>query len=392
MAWRDELQGGGVAHFRGVPFQLSKASSSHGRRNVDHQYPQRDRNFVEDMGRKSRPFNLVGFVVGDDYKAKLEACIAAAEQGGSGLLLHPYRGTLTVNCDELNVEESTAEGRMARVSWTFRESGDLTFPTVDQDTAEAARLQATATEATAIAEFVDQWDVTDEPGFVVTAAAASLQSIVDRMRAAVDPLFGLVDDFGDFTELLSEFEDDIAALVSTPLVIGARLQAIGLTIGNLRAFRELSTQAGTQGPLDATAPSDITEQTNEEAALRLQVQLGLTGAVTTITTAAFASLDDAEAARDELAGRINSESEIVSTDDLFTGLVDLRTVLVEFVDVEFQDLPALRTIAVPVLTPAVVLAWDLYADAERDAEIITRNSIQAPIFISPALSLSVLSS
>ena len=66
MTWRDTLQ---PASFRGVPFEVDDMSAKFGRRNVEHAYPQRDRGFVEDLGRAGRRFSVVGFVLGDDWRA-----------------------------------------------------------------------------------------------------------------------------------------------------------------------------------------------------------------------------------------------------------------------------------------------------------------------------------
>ena len=42
------------ASFRGVPFEVTSASLTAGRRTVVHEYPQRDKPYVEDLGRASR--------------------------------------------------------------------------------------------------------------------------------------------------------------------------------------------------------------------------------------------------------------------------------------------------------------------------------------------------
>lgn len=392
MPWQDQLQNGGVATWRGVPFELESHTGRFGRRTVRHEYPQRNKPFIEDMGRRTREFTLKGFVQGDDYFGARDALIIAAEVEGSGTLVHPYLGTLTVTLDAFDVTESTRDGRMARFSFSFIETGDLTFPTPNLDTADAAILAAGVANLTASAQFVDDFDTDGEPGFVVDSAEDQLAILTTRMRDAVQPFFGAVEDFAEFTRLIDKFDSEISTLVGTPSDLADDVVAIFVTIGNLDVLQTLHASSGTEGPLDATTAADLKEQENTEAILRLQVQAALAAAVTTTAGTTFTVFDDAIETRDELAERIALEQEIAGGHDNFVALVDLRVELVEFIDAGSQNLPRLETINVLALTPSVVLAWDLYKDATRDAEINDRNRVRNPLFLSPETDLQVLTS
>jgi len=63
MAWRDRLR---PAAFRGIPFEVSAATGSFGRRTARHEFPQRDTPAVEDLGRRTRELQITGFVIGAD--------------------------------------------------------------------------------------------------------------------------------------------------------------------------------------------------------------------------------------------------------------------------------------------------------------------------------------
>jgi len=68
-----------------------------GRRTQVHEYPQRDKPWVEDLGRSAREIAFEAFVVGADYVDQANRLLSAIEEPGPGALIHPWFGTLTVS-------------------------------------------------------------------------------------------------------------------------------------------------------------------------------------------------------------------------------------------------------------------------------------------------------
>ena len=82
MAWRENLV---PAAFRGVPFFVERhQSQAAGRRVQVHEYPGRDLPWPEDLGRRTREFEIDGYVVGDDYFAARDALLDACDRPGPG--------------------------------------------------------------------------------------------------------------------------------------------------------------------------------------------------------------------------------------------------------------------------------------------------------------------
>lgn len=137
------------ASFRGVPFGVLGSEAKFGRRLSVHEYPYRDKPWVEDLGRKTRPFSLTGFLVADslvygggEVLAQRDAMAAAAEQSGSGILIHPTYGELTVSLETVSIVERWDTGRYFDLQFSFIESGDRVFPSPETDT--GAQLDAAA--------------------------------------------------------------------------------------------------------------------------------------------------------------------------------------------------------------------------------------------------------
>jgi prophage DNA circulation protein len=144
MAWLDEIED---ASFRGVPFSVNKNRAKGGRRGPDHQYPERDKPYAEDLGRKQRGYNLDAYTLGDDAFTARDALITALETKGPGTLIHPTMGSMQVQIRDWSVSEDLVNERLiCRFSLVFVEAGDIAVPTVTADTsAQASTAADTAT-------------------------------------------------------------------------------------------------------------------------------------------------------------------------------------------------------------------------------------------------------
>ncbi|ECY3258286.1 hypothetical protein AU577_16905 [Salmonella enterica subsp. enterica serovar Alachua] len=132
--WYETLQ---PASFRGVPFAVTSGQSNFGRKTALHEYPYRDKPWVEDLGKGTRKFSLQGFLVenslvygGGDVIVQRNNLIAACETSGSGTLVHPSYGELTVSIPDggLQVTEQWDGGRCFEFTLNVIESGVKVFP------------------------------------------------------------------------------------------------------------------------------------------------------------------------------------------------------------------------------------------------------------------------
>lgn len=153
MVWRENLV---PASFRGVEFSVEESENrAGGRRIALHEYPGRDDPFAEDLGEVTRRFTIEGFIVGDDYLDRGRALIDACNVRGPGELVHPYRGSQNVVCNEIVETVRTRDGRMATYTMSFTEAGEDQFPSSDTDTEDTVRTRADAATSPIIDQFVE---------------------------------------------------------------------------------------------------------------------------------------------------------------------------------------------------------------------------------------------
>ncbi len=182
MTWRDQLR---PASFRGVPFQVRLADLRGGRSEVVHEYPQRDRPYVEDTGREPRTFRVTAYVLGDDYLDQRDRLVEVLERPPAGFpfdaggpLVLPTWGLLRAHARSYRVTEETRSGRMATIELEFTETED---PPTEQPALERVAPGPAADELAAAAS--------DAAGGVVEAGltvAGVVQSVRDATRAALD--------------------------------------------------------------------------------------------------------------------------------------------------------------------------------------------------------------
>lgn len=166
MGWLDSYR---QASFRGVPFFVEGHDADFGRRQVTHEFPQRDTPYTEDMGRRARTYSVEAYLIGDDYPAQRDRLIAATETAGFGELVHPYLGNMQVDCTGLRVSERSNEGRMCRVSLTFVEAGQAKFPTSVADPVRAVVESGTGAVTAVQSGFLSRYAVNGFPSFVAQA-------------------------------------------------------------------------------------------------------------------------------------------------------------------------------------------------------------------------------
>lgn len=384
MSWRDQWQKGS---FRGVEFRFRSASAALGRRNVVHSYPGRDDPYVEDMGRKAREFTIEAFVLGDNYIAWRDRLEAACEQAGSGELVHPTRGRMQVALQDCRPSESIEAGGLASYSLTFIEAGSNRFPTVRMDTPSLVSGAADTALGAVRGDFAKRFKVSGFPAFVGTAALANVTAAISAVRGTILSYLPDMNILPSFTFELDAMLGAAESLLGTPDDLASRF---GTQIGALNglfspsaarpAAASLAGFGTTLLPVPATTPSRVQQGVNQAAVVNLVQRTALVESARAASQVTFASRNEALAVRDQLADAIQAQAE-TAPDSVYVALTDLRVALVKDIGTRAADLTELVEVTPRATVPAIVLAYRLYGDPARDAEIVSRNRVRHPGFV-----------
>jgi len=98
--------------------------------------------------------------------------------------------------------------------------------------------------------------------------------------------------------------------------------------------------------------------------------------------------DDTIALRNNLSAALDAEA-LTASDAVYQALTDARAKVWIDLTSRAKNAARLTTITPPETMPMLSVAYDYYADATRDAEIIQRNNVRHPLFV-PVAPLKVL--
>jgi prophage DNA circulation protein len=411
MGWRDNYR---AASFRGVPFFVESADSTHGRRQAVHEHAQRDVPYTEDLGRKAREFSVSGYLIGAEYHTQRDELIKACETAGPGVLVHPYRGEMTVTCRGLGVSESTSEGGMCLVKLTFLESGEASYPSAKVDTVNAISAKGNAVTAAAETGFVSDFLTTGFPAYVTESAATGLSDLGEFMAAPGVSFAGDLQASSDFYLQAKGLASDAFSLVQQPLQMASRITGLFGSIRSafgVNAFGMLTNlfdRSPSSYSGSTATPSRQQQATNSlamnalvrqvavaeaaKAAVVTQIPVTTTSGVAQVSTvpAEYDSFQAAIKVREELVDLIDSESEATPNDELYVALSDLRTSVVQAVPNPEQDLARIVQYVPRETLPSLLVAYQIYGDAGRADEIATRNGPPHPGFLMGGTQLEVL--
>ncbi|MNJ19309.1 hypothetical protein D3C77_136300 [compost metagenome] len=208
--WRDELH---PASFRGVPFHVDSDAMPVGRRTQLHEYPQRDKPLVEDMGRRTRTTKLTAFVIGDDYLVKRDDLLKALDEPGPGELVHPWFGRMNVTAGDCEVTHERREGGMARFDLVFIEAGEKGFPAGVPNTARQLEESSESLLESAISRYKAAMSVVNRARLAVVALQNGIAGIQMAIYQEFGQLVGLVGSVEALADMLINAPGNFAAMI-----------------------------------------------------------------------------------------------------------------------------------------------------------------------------------
>lgn len=418
MSWRDRYR---TASFRGVEFYVEAHTADLGRRLTTHEYPGRDESYTEDLGRRTGEYRVEGYYVGDDYDLERDRLVAVCLQPGPAELVHPYLGSLEVICADVSVSENNKELRTCRISMLFIEAGVPKYPGAGEDAVRSVTGAAAGVVEAAEAGFLDRFATAGLPSFVGQAAAVLTGGLAGLLeQLPINPLAAAQTVAGFFAQV-GQLRIDALSLVASPGELAARVIGILTAVRDVYGTRAPAVLSAVRQayPVPPAAASTATPARRQEAenetafaALVREVVIAEHASAAVIAAeesaaaiaeaansgmgaaasgAVFQTRNDALAVRDELTEAIDAEMESPGLPDpAYVALAALRAKVVAGLPSPDLRLPRVAVITPPATVPSLVLAYRIYANAGRAAEIAERNRAPHPGFLPGGQPLEVI--
>lgn len=209
-----------VASLNGVTFDCTKMEDEFGRRGPNHQFPDRDLPYAEDLGRAQQKFVVSGYYIGDDHVARAHALKSAAERISPAVLVHPIWGRLLVKVEECAISHDLEqEQRKTSIKIKAVEFGALSFPS------GLGRLGSTllsgfgALRAVLADSLSASWSVQGLPPSRVDEIVAIVGSAASALEDALLPSATWIDATVDLAALLATAIVDPESYVPDPAPI-----------------------------------------------------------------------------------------------------------------------------------------------------------------------------
>ena len=394
MSWRNRLQPGS---FRKVPYHTETASGTGGRRVALHQYPKQEEHWPEDMGGAAKNDTLELYCIGANYDLEKAALIKALDTPGPGTLVHPYLGTFEIQVSTYTWNISSRQGGFCKISVQYHRVGKRQFPTDSQQNSQQLARCCDIAASDMQATFADKFSLLKQPQFVVQAAIDQLSNVTN-MLASLNNTGSLLNPLSNLADQMNQFTNQLGQLVALPATLGSQLQglvsglfssvsAVGDSFG---VYQSLTTEVASTPITAINTASRRTQAANQQAISELTQGIATVEAVRKISdrNVTFTTYNEAINSRDLALTQLDKLIEN-STGDYF-ALANLQTAIIRRIDELAPGLQKVDQLTLAQSVPALVLSHQLYQDANRANEMISRNQINHPGFMPAGVELEVL--
>ena len=224
--------------YAGVPFLVDRSRIEGGRKKVVKEFPNSNKQLVQDMGGRPRSYSLEIIINsdpnGNNYKQRRDNFLRVLESGSSSVLVHPLYGSINnivVKSFILN-EDFTALGE-ARFSVEFAVNDTTGTPIVSTDTVSVIN-QATEEALAAVQEDISEnYLVSRNFPSNFTAASQKLNSMVNKFSSSTSFFQVAADEINSFSNELGELSENVTRLVSQPQELAESVVSLFQTVNGL---------------------------------------------------------------------------------------------------------------------------------------------------------------
>lgn len=400
--WRDELQ---PASFRGVPFWVDTDTTPAGRRTQVHEYPQRNKPMVEDLGERTRIIQQAGFVIGDDCFFQRDNLLHALNTPGPGILIHPWFGQMNVTATDCEVSHARPDGGMVVFSLTFIEAGDKGYPAGVPNTARQLEVENESLLDSIISRYKAAMALVNKAKMSITALQNGLAGVQMAIQREISQVTGLVSSVAALADMVMNFPDNLASMLNAQFSsmsgefdrFSSSKREASSQVESAQTIAALPTPSGGTATVAAVqATRDLVREVLIVYAVRVVSAMpivlppaALPGVPTVAQQTALPiqrpevpTADEVLALRDALVA-VLWEAALVAPFEHFERLQSVRKLVKEHLTAVALASVRMVTVTPKQSLPALVLAYQQFGDATRADEIVTRNSAAHPGFLPP---------
>jgi prophage DNA circulation protein len=241
-----------------------------------------------------------------------------------------------------------------------------------------------------------------------------VQGVTQKLRNVQGKINGILNPLGDLSAAIDDLDATASGLLNTPTALRNKItdlvdsmyaladtskstldRTTGLRTITGSAF-ELSRSVrvtknsgmgglGEDEPATGATSNDDRSAKNVRAIYRVARVTAVARQAETYADAPFDSASLASEVLVSIADETSALQEYSSGDDLFQALSDVRSAAARHLAQTAGSLPRTIVYTPKQELPALRIAKDIYGDARQEADIVARNRMEFPLFVSSAI-------
>jgi|GEM_PF-1935655 len=365
--------------YKGAEFRIKSSSVKGGAKLIKHKLPNSSKQNMENLGPDERSYSFTAFISEPNYTQKKNKLLAALEQGGTGLLVHPFFGNIEniVASSWSLVEDMTSIGE-ASFSLSFEVSSTDGLPSIDTSSKSIVSASNFALQESIEQSIVDYYSVTFPNVFTDVEAmlGRSLEyfddktKIISKVSSSIDYYSGLVSDFADNKLVLV---GDVYQLVSSVSTLYATVNGLYSSYeSSFEVFRAFFDFDDDLTPTPDLVTASIIEKDQNRAVMKSYMQAAALGyAYENAANIEYDTVDDLNSTASILEAQFDKVSQQLTGDQL-SALSDLRTNTQSLFDGIKLNVNQVITVKAAKV-PARVLAFTYYGNDDFGENIVNLN-------------------
>jgi prophage DNA circulation protein len=399
--------------YKGVEFLVITSSITGGRKDVLFEFPNSNKQTVEDLGLRPRSYDMQVIIPHENYITIRDSLLRALEDGEKGPLDHPFYGRVeNVVARTFVIEESLTDLGRAKLQIVFAISDDIGIPQKALNAISEAAVQNAVLADAVTADIAESFEVTE--GFLGNFQDAQelLAGVADTFNEVTSFASAITTEINQYAANVNAFTTKINQLIAVPQDLANSIKNIFSSVDTLFASVEATYDAfsnnaffdfgandsdiyqTTQGRVERSTNRDIVNQAMQVSSLGYAYlnAAQIDFLTETDVDAVSSFLDDQYAliftlqsvAVPGVASPINPTQGL--SDQTLTALTDLRTIANNLLDDKRTKAQKIITVNTKQM-PMSVLAYRYYGSTELADTLLELNAIKGASFISGEISI-----
>jgi len=395
------------AAYKKTEFLMQLAKTSGGNKDVRFEYPNSNRQKIEQLGKKVRDYSITAIIPHKNYFILRDLMIAVLESPGKGPLDHPMYGRIeNVVVRTFVINETISELGRASIEIEFSIDDNAGAPFSSVDSASEIEALNINLQIALNNDIATKFKVTTNSIGNFRDAQKKLQDITKTIRSAVDSISIITDTVNIISANINSFNDSINLLISLPQDLANSITGLFSTVNGVFStfesavitYRSMFDFGDNDTQINLNTTGRI-ERENNRSAINQVMKISSLGyayqntaeliSLSISQTAGVNGADPAPVLTTEDIDNVNiileNQYNSVNTDTRFSEevkreITNLRTASNNLFDSARVDAKKVLTVHTH-LRPMSEIAYQYYGNTELTETLIALNNIDNSAFV-----------